>query len=82
MDAAAAEVHAILQGARPPRGSGPAYRAPGAPAAPGAAPLGQLPPQAAGAGARQRPPGAERGGCSRVGPAGLCARYQWRRAGH
>jgi len=52
MDAAAAEVHAILQGARPPRGSGPAYGAPGAPAAPGAAPLGPLPPQAAGAGAR------------------------------
>ena len=30
MEAAAAEVHAILQGARPPRGSGPTYRTPGA----------------------------------------------------
>jgi hypothetical protein len=60
MDAAAAEVHAILQGARPPRGSGPAYRAPGAAAAPGAAPLGQPPLQAAGVGAPQRPPAAGR----------------------
>ena len=30
MEGAAAEVHAILQGARPPRGSGPTYLAPAA----------------------------------------------------
>lgn len=34
VEAAAAEVHAILQGARPPRGTGPTYRAPNALTAP------------------------------------------------
>ncbi|KAK9837508.1 hypothetical protein WJX81_007444 [Elliptochloris bilobata] len=75
VEAAAAEVHAILQGARPPRGSGPTYRAPGALAAaanarPPDLPAGGL----AGAGAPPRPsvagvpPPSYNGGAPAAGP--------------